>query len=387
MDNIISLDKQNVANTYARENLVIESGKGSTLKDIEGKEYIDFGSGIAVNSLGVCDQGWINAVSAQINKIAHASNLYYTEPSAKLASMLTAKTGFKKVFFSNSGAEANEFAIKCARKYSFDKYGEGRYEIITLKGSFHGRTMATITATGQDVFHNYFNPFLEGFSYAEPNDIEDLVSKASDKTCAVMLELVQGEGGVNALCRDYVQKVYELCKTNDWLFICDEVQTGNGRTGTLYAYEQFDVTPDILSTAKGLAGGLPLGATMVGDKCEMVMNAGSHGSTFGGNPVACSGAIEVLNRLTPEFLSEVSKKSEYLTSAIKKMKGVIGISGMGLMLGVKTEKDAKLVKSDCLKNGLIVLTAKDKIRLLPALNITWEELEKGIKILENVLNG
>lgn len=385
MNNIKLLDKENVVGTYGREDLVIVSGKGSTLISDEGKEYIDFGSGIAVNGLGVADTGWLKAVTEQAGKIAHTSNLYYNEPCAILASKLTERTGLKRVFFSNSGAEANEFAIKCARKYSFDKYGEGRYGIITLKGSFHGRTMATITATGQDVFHTYFNPFLEGFSYAEPNDIEDLISKADDKTCAVMLEFVQGEGGVNALDKDYVQKVYDLCKKNDWLFIADEVQTGNGRTGTLYAFEQFGVLPDIMSTAKGLAGGLPMGATLVGDKCVGVMTAGSHGSTFGGNPVCAAGAIEVLSRITPELLENVGKKSKKIVDAINKMKGVISVSGMGLMLGIKCEKDAKEVKAECLKKGLIVLTAKDKIRLLPALNISDEEIDKGLKILESAL--
>ena len=385
MTDIKQIDKQNIVNTYGREDVTFVSGKGSILFDDNGKEYIDFGSGIAVNGIGVADDNWVEAVYAQLKKIAHTSNLYYNEPCAKLGEILTTRTGLKKVFFSNSGAEANEFAIKCARKYSFDKYGEGRYEIITLKNSFHGRTMATITATGQDVFHTYFNPFLEGFQYAEANDIEDLISKANDKTCAVMLEFVQGEGGVNALNKDYVQKVYDLCKKNDWLFIADEVQTGNGRTGTLYAYEQYGVLPDIMSTAKGLAGGLPMGATLVGDKCEFVMSAGTHGSTFGGNPAISAGAIEVLNRITPEFLASVKKKSEMIIDRLQKMDGVESVSGLGLMLGVKTKKDAKMVKAECLKNGLVVLTAKDKIRLLPALNIKTEEIDKGLKILEKAL--
>ena len=385
MTDIKQIDKQNIVNTYGREDVTFVSGKGSILFDDNGKEYIDFGSGIAVNGLGVADDNWVEAVYTQLKKIAHTSNLYYNEPCAKLGEILTTRTGLKKVFFSNSGAEANEFAIKCARKYSFDKYGEGRYEIITLKNSFHGRTMATITATGQDVFHTYFNPFLEGFQYAEANDIEDLISKANDKTCAVMLEFVQGEGGVNALCKDFVQKVYDLCKKNDWLFIADEVQTGNGRTGTLYAFEQYEVLPDIMSTAKGLAGGLPMGATLVGDKCEFVMSAGTHGSTFGGNPAISAGAIEVLNRLTPEFLASVKKKSEMIIDRLQKMDGVESVSGLGLMLGAKTKKDAKIVKAECLKNGLVVLTAKDKIRLLPALNIKTEEIDKGLKILEKAL--
>ncbi|MBR7110360.1 MAG: aspartate aminotransferase family protein [Clostridia bacterium] len=379
------LDKENVANTYGREDVVFTSGKGSTLIDSDGREYIDFGSGIAVNSLGIADDKWVDAVTAQLKKIAHTSNLYHNEPCAILAQKLTGRTGLKKVFFSNSGAEANEFAIKCARKYSYDKYGEGRYGIITLKNSFHGRTMATITATGQDVFHTYFNPFLEGFSYAEAGNIEDLISKANDKTCAVMLEFVQGEGGVIALDKEYVKQVFDLCKKNDWLFIADEVQTGNGRTGTLYAFEQYGVVPDIMSTAKGLAGGLPMGATLVGEKCEYVMSAGTHGSTFGGNPAVSAGAIEVLDRITPEFLQNVQSKSKKIIDFLKNTKGVESVSGLGLMLGVKTVKDAKLVKAECLKNGLVVLTAKDKIRLLPALNISDEDIEKGLKILEKAL--
>ncbi len=380
---IKQIDKNNIANTYARADLVIESGHGCTLVSNEGKEYIDFGSGIAVNSLGVTDEGWIKAVTAQIEKVAHTSNLYYNSPCAKLGEMLVSRTGMKKVFFSNSGAEANEFAIKCARKYSFDKYGKDRYEIVTLKGGFHGRTMATITATAQDVFHTYFDPFLEGFVYAEPN-IDDTLSKITNKTCAVMMELVQGEGGVNVLDKDYVQKVVEYCKERDILVVVDEVQTGNGRTGTLYAYEQFGFTPDIVSTAKGLAGGLPMGATMVGEKCESVMNAGTHGSTFGGNPVCSAGAIEVLSRLTPEFLDEVQEKGKIIRERLNAIPAVKGVTGMGLMIGVLVD-DAASVKKKCLDEGLIVLTAKDKIRLLPALNISEEELNKGMNILEKVL--
>ena len=380
---IQAIDKQYIEGTYNRADLVIESGKGCTIKDINGKEYVDFGSGIAVNSLGVADQGWINAVTEQINKVQHTSNLYYNEPCARLAEILISRTKMKKVFFSNSGAESNEFAIKCARKYSFDKYGKDRYEIITLKGGFHGRTMATITATAQDVFHTYFDPFLEGFVYAEPN-IEDTLSKITDKTCAVMMELIQGEGGVNVLDKDYVLKVAEVCKEKDILLLIDEVQTGNGRTGTLYAYEQYEITPDIVSTAKGLAGGLPMGATMVGEKCEGVMCAGTHGSTFGGNPICASGAIEVLSRLTPEFLDEVQEKGKIIRERLSVLKGVQGVTGMGLMIGVKVE-NAVEVKNKCLEEGLIVLTAKDKIRLLPALNISEAELNKGINVLEKIL--
>ncbi len=380
---IKNIDKSCIANTYARADLVIKEGHGATVYSDTGREYIDFGSGIAVSSLGVTDQGWIDAVTNQIKKVAHTSNLYYNEPCARLAEILTTRTGLKKVFFSNSGAEANEFAIKCARKYSFDKYGKDRYEIITLKGGFHGRTMATITATAQDVFHTYFDPFLEGFVYAEPNE-DDVLSKVGDKTCAVMMELVQGEGGVNVLDKAFVQKVVEFCKSRDILVIIDEVQTGNGRTGTLYAYEQYDITPDIVSTAKGLAGGLPMGATMVGEKCEFTMSAGTHGSTFGGNPVCSAGAIEVLSRITPEFLDEVVEKGKIIRERLSALPAVKGITGLGLMLGVLVD-NAGEIKNKCLEEGLIVLTAKDKIRLLPALNISEEELNKGLNILEKVL--
>ena len=381
---VIKLDKENIVATYKRAELVIKEGKGSTIFSDDGKEFIDFGSGIAVNSIGVSDDEWVEAVSSQAKKLAHASNLYYTEPCAKLAEVLTTRTGMKKVFFSNSGAEANEFAIKCARKYSYDKYGKGRHEIVTLLGGFHGRTMATITATAQDVFHTYFDPFLEGFKYAKPNDVDDTLSKIGDKTCAVMMELVQGEGGVNVLDVDYVQSVAKVCREKDILLIIDEVQTGNGRTGTLYAYEQYGIKPDIVSTAKGLAGGLPMGATMVGEKCEVTMGASTHGSTFGGNPVCASGGLIVMKRLTDELMAEVAKKGDYIRQRLEKLPSVKGVTGLGLMLGVSVE-DAVKVKSQCQDAGLIVLTAKDKIRLLPALTISWEELEKGMDIMEKVL--
>ena len=381
---VIKIDKENIVATYKRAELVIKEGKGSTIVSEDGKEYIDLGSGIAVNSLGVADSEWVEAVTVQAGKLAHASNLYYTEPCAKLAEVLTSRTGMKKVFFSNSGAEANEFAIKCARKYSFDKYGKGRHEIVTLLGGFHGRTMATITATAQDVFHTYFDPFLEGFQYAKANDLDDTLSKITDKTCAVMMELVQGEGGVNVLDCDYVQEVAKVCKEKDILLIIDEVQTGNGRTGTLYAYQQYKINPDIVSTAKGLAGGLPMGATMVGEKCETTMSSGTHGSTFGGNPVCASGGLVVMKRLTDELMAEVVKKGEYIRERLANIPSVKGVTGMGLMLGVSVD-DAVKVKAECEKEGLIVLTAKDKIRLLPALTISWEELKKGMDIMEKVL--
>ena len=379
-------DKKFIANTYARADVVFVDGNGSLLTDDCGKKYIDFGSGIAVNVLGHKYAPWVKAVTEQAGKIAHTSNLYYSEPCVRLAVKLNERTGMKKVFFSNSGAEANECAIKCARKYSFDKYGVGRGKIVSLKGSFHGRTMATLTATGQEVFHNYFFPFPTGFDYAEPNDIEDLKEKADKETCAVMIELVQGEGGVVALNRDFVRKTEEFCREKDILLIVDEVQTGNGRTGSLYAYMQYGIKPDIVTTAKGLAGGLPLGATMMWDKCENTLSSGTHGSTFGGNPVACAGACAVLDGLTDSLLESVKKKATLIRDALLKMKKVKSVSGAGLMIGIETEG---ITAADAVKElrdkGLIVLTAKNKIRLLPALNISDEEVEAGLKIMNGVL--
>ncbi len=379
-------DKYFIANTYSRADVVFVSGKGSVLTDDCGKEYIDFGSGIAVNVLGHSYAPWVQAVKAQTDKIAHTSNLYFSEPCVRLAEKLNERTGMKKVFFSNSGAEANECAIKCARKYSFDKYGVGRGKIVTLKGSFHGRTLATLTATGQDVFHNYFFPFPAGFDYAEPNDFDDLKQKADKETCAVMIELVQGEGGVMALNHDFVRKTEEFCRENDILLIVDEVQTGNGRTGSLYAYMQYGIKPDIVTTAKGLAGGLPLGATMMWDKCENTLSAGTHGSTFGGNPVACAGACAVLDGLTDSLMESVKEKAAEINNALSKMKKVKSVSGMGLMIGIETQgiSAADAVK-EFREKGLIVLTAKNKIRLLPALNISRENIETGLKIMSEVL--
>ena len=383
---IKAIDKSYIAGTYARADVVFVSGKGSILTDENGKDYIDFGSGIAVNILGHNFEPWKQAVLAQINQIAHTSNLYYSMPQARLAQKLNALTGMKKVFFSNSGAEANECAIKCARKYSFDKYGEGRHKIITLVNSFHGRTVATLTATGQDSMHKYFNPFLDGFDYCPANDFKTLENKADDKTCAIMIELVQGEGGVNALDIDFVKSVEKLCKKRDILLIVDEVQTGNGRCGKLYAYMNYGIQPDIVTTAKGLAGGLPLGATMLWDKCQNTLTAGVHGSTFGGNPVACAGASVILDNLTDELLLSVAKKSQKIINALKGLKKVKSVTGLGLMLGVETEgiDTAEAVKS-MREKGLVVLTAKSKIRLLPALNISESELDKGLEIMKEVL--
>ncbi len=386
MKNVKQMDKQFVANTYARFDVAFESGKGSILKS-NGKKYIDFGSGIAVSSFGVSDKKWVSAVTKQAKTLSHTSNLYFQEPCVSLAKMLCEKTGMKKVFFSNSGAEANECAIKTARKYSFDKYGEDRFEIVTLKNSFHGRTMATLSATGQESFHQKFNPFLQGFCFVEANNIEDLKSKVTNKTCAIMFEFVQGEGGINCLNKDFVEAIFEIAKEKDLLTIADEVQTGNGRTGKLYAFMNYAVKPDIVTTAKGLAGGLPLGATMFGEKVENTLDAGSHGSTFGGNPICCQGAISILQRLDDEFLSNVEEKANYIREELGEIDEIKNISGLGLMIGFETEHNAKTVANECLKKGLLVLTAKNKIRLLPALNIAKKEIDCGIKILKEVLDG
>lgn len=382
---IIELDKAFVANTYARSPLVAASGAGALITDENGKELIDLGSGIGVNCFGACDEEWVKAVEAQLHKLQHISNLYYTEPQAQLAKLLCEKTEMKKVFFGNSGAEANECAIKCARKYSSDKYGVGRSTIITLENSFHGRTMATLSATGQDSMHVHFAPFLDGFKYAPANDFPALEAICDGTVCAIMLELVQGEGGVNPLDRDYVVQAAKLCAEKDVLLIIDEVQTGNGRTGTLYAYMQFGIKPDIVTTAKGLAGGLPLGCAMLGEKVENTMTAGTHGSTFGGNPICAAGALSILSRLNDALMDEVKKKGEYVKAELEGAKGVKSVTGLGLMIGIETEKDAKEVARECLQQGVIVLTAKSKVRLLPPLTIKQEELTKAIQILKGVI--
>lgn len=384
--NIIETDNTYVAHSYGRFPICITGGKGSILYDENGKEYIDFGSGIAVNSFGVSDDIWKQAVIEQINKVQHTSNLYYTEPCADLAKMLCEKTGMKKVFFSNSGAEANECAIKAARRYAFLKYGDGHSTIITLKNSFHGRTITTLSATGQDHYHEEFTPFTEGFVYAEPNDIEDVKKLASENKCiAVMIEIVQGEGGVCPLEESFVKELRKFTEENELLLIVDEVQTGNGRSGKLYAYMNYGIEPDIVSTAKGLAGGLPLGATMFGDKVKDVYTPGTHGSTFGGNPVCSAAAISVLKRIDDDLLADIRKKSEYVFNELKNADGVESVSGMGLMIGIKCTKPASEVVKTCMENGLLVLTAKDRVRLLPALNIDFDTLKKGVEILKEAI--
>lgn len=373
-------DQAYVAATYARFPVEIVSGKGALWYDENGKEYVDMGSGIAVNALGASDEGWVKAVSDQLSRIQHVSNLYYSEPQARLAEMLCTRTGMKRVFFGNSGAEANECAIKVARKYAAEKHGAERYRIITLKNSFHGRTLTTLAATGQDVFHKDFLPLTDGFLYAEANDIEGLRALVEEnEVAAVMVEIVQGEGGVLPLSREFCEEIEKIREEKDILFIVDEVQTGNGRTGELYAYMHYGLTPDVVTTAKGLGGGLPIGACLLGERVENVLGAGSHGSTFGGNPIAAAGACYVLSRLDSALLSSVREKSARLVSALEKMEGVKSVSGMGLMLGVETEKPVGEVLDACFAGGVIALKAKNKLRLLPPLTIKDEELDRAIE--------
>lgn len=379
-------DKQYVLGTYARNDLCIAKGSGATCWSPEGGKYIDFSSGIGVNVFGFCDEGWVGAVTLQLQTLQHTSNLFYTGPCGELAELLVRRTGFDKAFFCNSGAEANEGAIKAARKYSYLKYGKGRHEIITLINSFHGRTMTTITATGQEHYHKYFDPFPEGFLYAAINDPKDIKGKITDKTCAVMAEFVQGEGGVNDLDRDYVKAVYELCKEKDILFIADEVQTGIGRTGKLFAYEHFGIVPDLVTMAKGLGAGLPIGAILFGKGCSHALSAGDHGTTFGGNPAICAGAVEVLRRMDEAFLKQVTEKGEYMRDRIRKMEGVLEVTGLGMMFGITPKrKTAKEAAGSALELGLIVLTAKERVRLLPPLTITYEEMNEGLALLEKAL--
>ena len=379
---IKAIDKEYVANTYARFPVQIVSGKGSLVWDETGKEYIDMGSGIGVTAFGIGDETWKAAVVEQLGKVQHMSNLYYTEPCALLAQLLCEKTGMKKVFFCNSGAEANECAIKAARKYAFEKKGVAFSTIVTLENSFHGRTLTTLAATGQAHYHELFQPLTPGFVHAPANDLESTKAIAlANQAAAVMIECIQGEGGVIPLDRDYVQGVASFCAAEDILLIVDEVQTGNGRSGALYSYMNYGVEPDIVSTAKGLGGGLPLGATLFGEKTQDVLRNGDHGSTFGGNPVSCAGAISILSRLDAKLLEDVKAKSAYVFSAFQSAPGVEAVSGMGLMIGLKTTKPAGEVLRTCLENGVLCLTAKDKLRLLPALNIPMETLEKAVGII------
>ncbi len=378
-------DSTYIANTYARFPLNIVRGKGSLVWDENGKEYIDLSTGIAVNTFGIADEEWAAAVSAQLGTLQHMSNLYFTDPCAKLAQLLCERTGMKKVFFSNSGAEANECAIKVARKYAADKKGKDYYTIITLENSFHGRTVTTLAATGQAVFHEEFTPLTEGFVYAKANDFTSVKALTEQYKCAaIMMEVVQGEGGVMPLEQEFVTAVAKLAAEQDILLITDEVQVGNGRSGQLYGYMNYGIQPDIVSTAKGLAGGLPLGATLLGEKVKDTLTPGSHGSTFGGNPVCCAGALNILSRLDEDTLAGVRERSALIFDTLKNAKGVVGVSGMGLMIGIKTEKDAGEIIRRCMERGVLVIKAKDKVRLLPALNIPMETLSKALNVLKEV---
>ena len=380
------IDKQYVANTYSRFPVALLSGKGSLVYDETGKEYIDMGSGIGVTAFGIADDEWAAAVASQLGKLQHMSNLYYTEPCALLAKMLCERTGMKKVFFCNSGAESNEGMIKTARKYAADHKGAEYYTIVTLENSFHGRTITTLAATGQDHYHELFQPLTPGFVHAPANNLEAVKAAAlENKAAAVMIECIQGEGGVIPLEKEFVQGLEAFCKEQDILLLVDEVQTGNGRTGALYAYMNYGIHPDVVSTAKGIGGGLPLGAVMFGEKTEFTLGAGEHATTFGGNPVCCAGALSIMSRIDDALLAEVKEKSAWVFKTLKNAEGVESVSGMGLMIGVKTTKPAGDVVKACMEKGVLCLTAKDKVRLLPALNIPMEQLKKAIDVLTEVL--
>ena len=385
-EQIKKMDTAHIASTYRRFSVALECGEGATLTDTDGKQYVDFSSGIAVNIFGINDETWKNAVIAQLNKVQHTCNLYYTEPQVRLAELLCEKSGARKGCFANSGAEANECALKAARKYSFDKYGPDRYEIVTLENGFHGRTLATLAATGQEEFHKYFGPFPGGFVYARP-DFESVKEKITDKTCAVMMELIQGESGVHVLDKNFVRQITEYCQARDILVIIDEVQTGNGRTGYMYAYQGYGIMPDIITTAKGLGGGLPIGACLLFEKTKDAFGYGDNGSTFGGNPVACAGAVSIVERLNEELFLEVRAKGEYLRTFLSKMPGVEEVTGLGLMIGVRTNGKASVreIAEKCVEKGLLVLTAHDRLRLLPPLTIKKTEMDEGLKILNEVM--
>ena len=386
MSELQARDKTYVAGTYARFPVTIVSGKGSVVYDENGKRYIDMGSGIGVTAFGISDDKWVEAVTDQLSRVQHMSNLYYTEPCGKLAELLCRRTGMKKVFFSNSGAEANECAIKVARKYAAEKKGDDHYTIVTLENGFHGRTLTTLAATGQEHYHELFQPLTPGFVHTPANDVEKFFETVkAHKVAGILLECVQGEGGVNVLTKEFVHAVADYAKENDIVLMIDEVQTGNGRTGTLYAYMQYGISPDVVSTAKGIGGGLPLGATLLSEKVESVLGFGDHGSTYGGNPVSCAGGYSVVSRLDDDFLSEVRKKSEYVFGELSGADGVKSVSGMGLMIGIETEKPAGEIVKRCVEKGVLCLTAKHKVRLLPALNIPEDVLKEAIGILKEAI--
>lgn len=380
-------DNASHMSTYARYPVVLESGKGAVATDINNKSYIDFGSGIGVNSLGYCDDGWVSAVVKQAATLQHISNLYYNPVQTELSDRLTTLTGMSKVFLCNSGAEANECAVKLARKYSFDKYGKGRSTIVTLTNSFHGRTVTTLSATGQEDMHRYFFPFTEGFLHANIGDPNEIFSKIDQNTCAVMIECIQGEGGVIPLAREFLCAISEFCRRKDILLIVDEVQTGMGRTGKLLASEHYGVSPDIVTLAKGLGGGLPIGACLCNEVLSRVLAPGQHGSTFGGNPIVCAGALHVLSRVAdPLFLRDVTEKGQYMRERISKIPHVIAVQGMGLMLGIRLDfDDPKIVVQSALDAGLLILTAKNCLRALPPLIISYDEIDRGLSILNDCL--
>ena len=382
---IQQIDREFVAGTYSRFPVTVVSGKGSLVRDENGKEYIDLGTGIAVNSFGVADELWQKAVTEQISRVQHMSNLYYTEPCARLAEQLCRRTGMRKVFFSNSGAEANECAIKVARKWASEVKGPEYSTIVTLKNSFHGRTLTTLAATGQEHYHELFQPLTPGFVHTTAGDIEELRRIfAEHKVAGVLIECIQGEGGVLPLEAGYARALEALVRENNALLMVDEVQTGNGRTGRLYGYMNFGLQPDVVSTAKGLGGGLPLGATLLGERVQNVLGFGDHGSTFGGNPVCCAGALSILSRIDDALLESVRAKGEFIRKSLEGAPGVLSVAGMGLMLGVKTAKPAGEVVRACMDRGVLCLTAKDKVRLLPALNIPMELLEKAVAVIKDV---
>lgn len=385
---IKQLDSDYIAQTYGRFNLALSHGKGCQVWDFEGNEYLDFTSGIGVNSLGWADEDWLKAVVHQASSLAHTSNLFFTEPSSRLAKKLSEASGLKRVFFANSGAEANEGAIKTARKYSHDKYGKDRATVLTLVNSFHGRTISTLSATGQEVFHQHFFPFTKGFDHTPANELRVLETRLGQKdVCAIILEVVQGEGGVCSLDHEYLQGVQALCHQYDVLLIIDEVQTGIGRTGTMFAYQQFGLTPDIITLAKGLGGGLPIGAFVLGEKVQDTLGKSDHGSTFGANPVSCAGANAVLAKIDDAFLDEVKRKGEKLQKALAALPKVKSVSGLGLMIGVEFEEGTKAadIVAKCIEKGVLFLTAKTKLRLLPPLIINDEQIEEGIAVLKEVL--
>ena len=385
-----ALDQQYVMQSYGRFPVAIDHGRGATVWDVEGKEYIDFTSGIGVCSLGYGNEDWVKAVTGQASKLGHISNLFYSEPYIRLAQQLCTRTGMSNVFFSNSGAESNEGMIKLARKYSFDKYGKGRGTVITLRKSFHGRTITTLAATGQDVFHNYFFPFTEGFRYADANDLDSVEAVAGHDVCAVMFEIIQGEGGVLPLDPEFVRGVADLCAKRDWLLLIDEVQTGVGRTGSLFAFQQYGIQPDAVSFAKGIAGGLPFGGVMANEKCRNVFTPGTHATTFGGNPVAAAAALQVLDTLDEQLLEQVKEKGDYLRGQIEALDlPCLGATrGMGLMIGIEVrgEKTNKELAAKLIENGLLCLTAGPGLRLLPPLVITREEMDKGLAIMKAALS-